>query len=211
MAGFRVCNMGYVIFSGWVSVWEHITCDKEKHGLQPETDLYSGCILGVAKDLGEFVGFLAGGVVEVFPVWSIMLIGAVLNFVGYGLIWLLVTSRLPTLPLWIVNFVHHYICQNQWRDMLQHNSSGFICTELPQKHRSYCGNTERICWVDWTNCHSDSLKRISEVFDEDMGIAKNCKGEMINLLKIGLTCCEEDVGLRMELKEVVEKIERGRS
>lgn len=31
---------------------------------------------------------------------------------------------------------------------------------------------------------------------------------MINLLKIGLSCCEEDVLARMELKEVTEKIER---
>lgn len=50
-------------------------------------------------------------------------------------------------------------------------------------------------------------KKTSEVFDEDMGGAKNCKGELINLLKIGLSCCEEDVDSRMELKEVVQKIE----
>ncbi|KAL5862585.1 hypothetical protein ACOSQ3_000099 [Xanthoceras sorbifolium] len=60
------------------------------------------CILGVAKDLGEFVGFLAGGLVEVLPIWSIMLIGALQNFVGYGLVWLIVTGRLPTLPLWML-------------------------------------------------------------------------------------------------------------
>ncbi|KAI9176292.1 hypothetical protein LWI28_000859 [Acer negundo] len=52
--------------------------------------------------LGKFVGFLAGGLVEVFPIWSIMLIGVVLNLIGCGLIWLLVTSRLPTLFLWIL-------------------------------------------------------------------------------------------------------------
>ena len=51
-------------------------------------------------------------------------------------------------------------------------------------------------------------KRTSEVFDEDMGGAKNSKSEMINLLKIGLSCCEEDVDSRMELKDVVEKIEQ---
>lgn len=61
------------------------------------------CTLGVAKDLGEFVGFLAGSLVEVFPIWSIMLIGVVLNFVGYGLIWLIVTGQLPSMPLWIVS------------------------------------------------------------------------------------------------------------
>ncbi|KAK0589410.1 hypothetical protein LWI29_013888 [Acer saccharum] len=55
--------------------------------------------------LGEFVGFLAGGLVEVFPIWSIML-----NFVGYGLIWLLVTSRLPTLPLWILSTQPFFYC-----------------------------------------------------------------------------------------------------
>ncbi|KAL5795285.1 hypothetical protein ACOSQ2_000105 [Xanthoceras sorbifolium] len=60
------------------------------------------CILGVAKDLDEFVGFLAGGLVEVLPIWSIMLIGALQNFVGYGLVWLIVTGRLPTLPLWML-------------------------------------------------------------------------------------------------------------
>lgn len=51
-------------------------------------------------------------------------------------------------------------------------------------------------------------KKTSEVFDEDMGGAKNSKGEMINLLKIGLSCCEEDVDTRMDLKEVVQKIEQ---
>ncbi|KAL5823818.1 hypothetical protein ACOSQ4_021718 [Xanthoceras sorbifolium] len=51
-------------------------------------------------------------------------------------------------------------------------------------------------------------KRTSEVFDEDMGGAKHSKSEMINLLKIGLSCCEEDVETRMDLKEVVEKIEQ---
>ncbi|KAH7578571.1 hypothetical protein JRO89_XS01G0400300 [Xanthoceras sorbifolium] len=62
------------------------------------------CILGVAKDLDEFVGFLAGGLVEVLPIWSIMLIGALQNFVGYGLVWLIVTGRLPTLPLWMGSY-----------------------------------------------------------------------------------------------------------
>ncbi|KAK3183146.1 hypothetical protein Dsin_030432 [Dipteronia sinensis] len=60
------------------------------------------CILGVAKDLGEFVGFLAGGLVEVFPIWSIMLIGAVLNFVGCALLYFLepMARHATTLQLW---------------------------------------------------------------------------------------------------------------
>ncbi|KAF9619341.1 hypothetical protein IFM89_006528 [Coptis chinensis] len=56
--------------------------------------------LGVAKDLGDSVGFLAGSLCEILPLWAAMLVGAVQNFVGYGLVWLVVTHRVPTLPLW---------------------------------------------------------------------------------------------------------------
>lgn len=50
-------------------------------------------------------------------------------------------------------------------------------------------------------------KRTNEVFDKDMMGTKDSKGEMINLLKIGLSCCEEDVERRLDIKEVVEKVE----
>ncbi|KAK3036437.1 hypothetical protein RJ639_030036 [Escallonia herrerae] len=56
--------------------------------------------LGVAKDLGDSVGFLAGSLCEVLPIWAALLVGAVQNFVGYGWVWLIVTGRAPTLPLW---------------------------------------------------------------------------------------------------------------
>ncbi|CAK9175132.1 unnamed protein product [Ilex paraguariensis] len=56
--------------------------------------------LGVAKDLGDSVGFLAGSLCEVLPLWGALLVGAVQNFVGYGWVWLIVTGRAPTLPLW---------------------------------------------------------------------------------------------------------------
>ncbi|KAL8049204.1 hypothetical protein ABFX02_06G006100 [Erythranthe guttata] len=56
--------------------------------------------LGVAKDLGDSVGFLAGGLSEVLPLWGVLLIGAVQNFVGYGWVWLVVTGIAPVLPLW---------------------------------------------------------------------------------------------------------------
>ncbi|GLT80307.1 hypothetical protein SLA2020_517540 [Shorea laevis] len=46
----------------------------------------------------------------------------------------------------------------------------------------------------------------AEVFDKEMGAAKNNEGEMVKLLKIGLNCCE-DAEKRLELKEVVEKVE----
>ncbi|KAJ9676599.1 hypothetical protein PVL29_021892 [Vitis rotundifolia] len=59
-------------------------------------------MLGVAKDLGDSIGFVAGSLCEVLPIWGIMLIGVVQNFVGYGVVWLVVTQRLPSLPLWVL-------------------------------------------------------------------------------------------------------------
>ncbi|KAK4779408.1 hypothetical protein SAY86_006936 [Trapa natans] len=56
--------------------------------------------LGVAKDLGDSVGFLAGSLCEVLPLWGALLVGAFQNFVGYGWVWLVVTGRSPVLPLW---------------------------------------------------------------------------------------------------------------
>ncbi|XP_022939078.1 protein NUCLEAR FUSION DEFECTIVE 4-like [Cucurbita moschata] len=56
--------------------------------------------LGVAKDLGDSVGTLAGTLLEILPFWATLLVGAISNFVGYGWIWLIVTGRAPVLPLW---------------------------------------------------------------------------------------------------------------
>lgn len=65
--------------------------------------------LGVAKDLGDSVGFLAGSLSEIFPLWGALLVGAIQNFVGYGLVWLVVTGRVPLLPLWTVSIDWYYI------------------------------------------------------------------------------------------------------
>ncbi|KAA8548241.1 hypothetical protein F0562_004498 [Nyssa sinensis] len=56
--------------------------------------------LGVAKDLGDSVGFLAGNLCEILPLWGALLVGAFQNFIGYGWVWLVVTGRAPSLPLW---------------------------------------------------------------------------------------------------------------
>lgn len=61
-------------------------------------------ILGVAKDWGDAIGLVAGYLCEVLPTWGILLIGAVQNFLGYGLLWLIVTQKLPNMPLWVVSF-----------------------------------------------------------------------------------------------------------
>ncbi|KAF4377821.1 hypothetical protein G4B88_031487 [Cannabis sativa] len=65
-------------------------------------------ILAVAKDLGAYLGFVAGSLSEIFPTWVLLLVGALQNFVKYGLLWLIVTQRLPNLPLWVVT-MHMYI------------------------------------------------------------------------------------------------------
>ncbi|XP_019161652.1 PREDICTED: protein NUCLEAR FUSION DEFECTIVE 4-like [Ipomoea nil] len=57
-------------------------------------------LLGVAKDLGDSVGFLAGTLSEVLPLWATLLVGAIQNFLGYGWVWLILTARAPALPLW---------------------------------------------------------------------------------------------------------------
>ena len=59
--------------------------------------------LGVAKDLGDSVGFLAGSLSEILPLWAALLIGALKNFVGYGWVWLIVTGKVAPLPLWAVS------------------------------------------------------------------------------------------------------------
>lgn len=56
--------------------------------------------LGVAKDLGDSVGFLAGTLCAVLPLWAALLIGAAQNLVGYGWVWLAVTHRVAVPPLW---------------------------------------------------------------------------------------------------------------
>ncbi|CAK9860667.1 unnamed protein product [Sphagnum jensenii] len=58
--------------------------------------------LGVAKDIGDSVGLLAGLLCDVLPTWALLFLGALQNFVGYGWIWLIVTGRIPTLPFALV-------------------------------------------------------------------------------------------------------------
>lgn len=59
------------------------------------------------KDLGGNVGVLSGLINEVTPPWVILLIGAVMNFFGYLMIWLGVTGHLKRVPVWQMCL---YIC-----------------------------------------------------------------------------------------------------
>lgn len=47
---------------------------------------------------------------------------------------------------------------------------------------------------------------MNKVIEKDMRATKNNEGEIIKLLKIGLSCCEEDLDRRLDLKQVVERI-----
>lgn len=64
-------------------------------------------------------------------------------------------------------------------------------------------NSDLLSWVnsvvreEWTG----------EVFDKDMKGTRNGEGEMLKLLKIGMSCCEWDLEKRWDLKEAVERIE----
>ncbi|KAK3002310.1 hypothetical protein RJ639_022082 [Escallonia herrerae] len=62
-------------------------------------------MLGVAKDLGDAIGFVPGILCEIFPIWVVLCVGVVQNFVGYGVLWLTISQIMPTLPLWVVDVV----------------------------------------------------------------------------------------------------------
>lgn len=58
--------------------------------------------LGVAKDIGDSVGLLAGALGEVLPPWGLLLVGALQNLFGYGWLGLIVLHKIPTLPFWMI-------------------------------------------------------------------------------------------------------------
>ncbi|XP_042518101.1 protein NUCLEAR FUSION DEFECTIVE 4 [Macadamia integrifolia] len=59
-------------------------------------------ILGVANDLGENFGLLPGVVCNKLPPWIVLSIGACACFLGYGVIWLVVSETVESLPYWVI-------------------------------------------------------------------------------------------------------------
>ncbi|KAJ4971036.1 hypothetical protein NE237_004135 [Protea cynaroides] len=57
-------------------------------------------LLGFCKDLGANVGVFSGLIAEVTPTWFVLLVGALLNFSGYFLIWLAVVGKIPKPAVW---------------------------------------------------------------------------------------------------------------
>ncbi|CAN7103622.1 unnamed protein product [Brassica rapa subsp. narinosa] len=64
-------------------------------------------LLSFFKDLGANVGIIAGLLNEVSPPWFTLIIGAILNFFGYFMIWLAVTKRISKPKVWHMCL---YIC-----------------------------------------------------------------------------------------------------
>ncbi|KAK3228345.1 hypothetical protein Dsin_000226 [Dipteronia sinensis] len=64
-------------------------------------------LLSFFKDLGSNVGILAGLINEVTPPWVVLVIGAMLNFFGYFMIWLSVTKKIAKPAVWQMCL---YIC-----------------------------------------------------------------------------------------------------
>ncbi|CAI5960444.1 unnamed protein product [Closterium sp. NIES-64] len=62
-------------------------------------------MVGMAKDIGGNVGIVSGFVGDIAPTWVVLVIGAVLNVIGYGFLWLVLTGRLGGAcqpPVWVV-------------------------------------------------------------------------------------------------------------
>ncbi|XP_021295972.1 protein NUCLEAR FUSION DEFECTIVE 4-like [Herrania umbratica] len=64
-------------------------------------------LMSTFKDLGANVGVLSGLLAEVTPTWFVLLVGAVMNFAGYFMIWCAVTKKIPTPQVW---HMCAYIC-----------------------------------------------------------------------------------------------------
>ncbi|KZV58425.1 hypothetical protein F511_26604 [Dorcoceras hygrometricum] len=59
-------------------------------------------ILGVANDIGENVGILAGIVCNKLPPWVVLLVGVCAAFLGYGVLWLAVSQTVQSVPYWVL-------------------------------------------------------------------------------------------------------------
>ncbi|KAF3434044.1 hypothetical protein FNV43_RR25147 [Rhamnella rubrinervis] len=64
-------------------------------------------LLSFFKDVGANVGVLSGLINEITPPWVVLIIGAVLNFFGYFMIWLAVTEKIARPRVWHMCM---YIC-----------------------------------------------------------------------------------------------------
>ncbi|KAF8403135.1 hypothetical protein HHK36_011232 [Tetracentron sinense] len=57
-------------------------------------------LLGFFMDLGQNVGVLSGLIAEVTQPWFVLLVGSIMNFAGYFMIWLAVTGKIAKPQVW---------------------------------------------------------------------------------------------------------------
>lgn len=57
-------------------------------------------LIGFFKDLGANVGIISGLFNEIAPPWLVLSLGAAMNFIGYFLIWLVITGKMAKPPVW---------------------------------------------------------------------------------------------------------------
>ncbi|XP_062008047.1 protein NUCLEAR FUSION DEFECTIVE 4 isoform X1 [Rosa rugosa] len=69
-------------------------------------------ILGVASDIGESVALLPGIACNKFPPWAVLLVGCVLCFFGYGVLWLAVSETVANMPYILQLFITILIAMN---------------------------------------------------------------------------------------------------
>lgn len=62
-------------------------------------------LLGVAVDIGENFGIIPGIICNWLPPWLVLAAGAMLCFVGYGVICLAITKTVVGLPFWVVSSI----------------------------------------------------------------------------------------------------------
>lgn len=58
--------------------------------------------LSVAKDVSKALGVLCGLASDRWPTSVILMIGAIMRFIGYGVQWLVVSHRITPLPYWLM-------------------------------------------------------------------------------------------------------------
>lgn len=56
--------------------------------------------LALASDAGKLLGWFSGIATAYLPLWLVLMIGATLGFIGYGLQYLFITNRISTLSYW---------------------------------------------------------------------------------------------------------------
>ncbi|KAI3797634.1 hypothetical protein L1987_32894 [Smallanthus sonchifolius] len=57
-------------------------------------------LLSTFKDLGGNVGIISGLINEISPPWVVLLLGALMNFSGYFMIWMAVKGKIAKPPVW---------------------------------------------------------------------------------------------------------------